>query len=207
MFLGVSFCLLTSCNDFETSIKKAEQEAEKGDHTAQFIVAQHYRKEKKCSVANTWFEKSIAGGNADAMTEFAISYLDGNCVQIDQKKAFKYFKLAADLKDANAQNNLGVSYVTGAGIEKNLKVAFNLFEESAKKGWSEAQYNLGICYAKGIFVKEDLIKAKEWFEKAKIRGVNKKLSKSVERESDNFLRHLDSFNDDSWVGNWYKKGV
>ena len=46
-------------------------------------------------------------------------YAEGRGVSQDYSNALKYFKLAADQKDAIAQYNLGSMYAKGQGVTPN----------------------------------------------------------------------------------------
>jgi len=59
-------------------------------------------------------------GDAHAMGRLGFSYRDGTRgLKKDQKEAFKWFKMAADLKDPPAATSCGVAYINGAGVERN----------------------------------------------------------------------------------------
>ena len=68
----------------------------------------------------TALRAKAAEGNAHAMGRLGFSYRDGTRgLRKDPKEAFKWFKKAADLKDAPAACSCGVAYINGSGVERN----------------------------------------------------------------------------------------
>jgi len=59
-------------------------------------------------------------GDASAMGRLGFAYRDGTRgLAKDDKKAFKYFKKAADLGDPPAATSCGVAYINGSGVPKS----------------------------------------------------------------------------------------
>jgi len=88
------------------------------------------------------------------------------------KKAFEYYKMAADRGDAQGECGAGLCFEEGLDIEKNglthneMK-AFEWYKKASSKGHGEAMYRLGMFYHYGKGkVKKDYTVAKQWYEKA-----------------------------------------
>ncbi|CAB4390485.1 unnamed protein product [Rhizophagus irregularis] len=87
----------------------------------------------------------------------------GNCydkgigTEINKKKAFKLYKIAAEKGENFAQNSLGFLYEYG---------------EAAVKGYVDAQYQLGYCYYEGIGTEIDKANAFEYYKIAAENGNN-----------------------------------
>ena len=65
----------------------------------------------------------------------------------DYKSAFKYWSMAADLRNAEAHYQLALMFALGHGVEQNEAMFLHHSEESAINGHHIARYNLG-CYEK-----------------------------------------------------------
>ncbi|KAI8969117.1 hypothetical protein BDF20DRAFT_916506 [Mycotypha africana] len=76
-------------------------------------------------------------------------YWRGEGVKVDEKTAFRYFQIGAELGDANSQTNLGSMYLNGiAGVAvKNKDKAIEYFKKAAEQENPHAQVNLAIEYA------------------------------------------------------------
>ncbi len=117
-------------------------------------------------------ETQAFGGNAGAQHDLAALYVAGQAgVKQDYKRAFFWFKQAADAGVTNAAYNLGVLYHQGLGTAANLDQALKLYTKAADKGHPDANYNLGIAYIEGIGVPYDPFKAEAYFRKAADKGI------------------------------------
>jgi TPR repeat protein len=94
-------------------------------------------------------EEAAARGEPQANTLIARIYTEGLGVQKDDKKAFEYYRRAADMGDVPGTLALAVSYAEGRGVKKDRKRAGELFEKAALTGNAEANYNLGMLFLKG----------------------------------------------------------
>lgn len=73
---------------------------------------------------------------------------------VNNKKAFSFYKRAAELGDAPAQCNLAVGYLEGLGTKQDLSKGIEWMRKAARKGDAKAQYNLGMVYLDGEGVKK-----------------------------------------------------
>ena len=102
-------------------------------------------------------------GNIRAQSELGDLYLFGEQDnEVDYKKAFYWYKKAADQGDAKSQYNLAIMYLNGYGIEMNKSKAVEYYRKSAEQGDSDSQLQLGIRYLNGEGVSQDLKLAKYW---------------------------------------------
>lgn len=102
-------------------------------------------------------------------------YSEGISVSKDEKKAFYWFKKAAETKflssttkenHATALSNLAMMYEKGLGTKKNSKKAFLLYEKAAELGDIVSQCNLSVMYEEGRGITKDIVKAIHWCKKA-----------------------------------------
>ena len=85
---------------------------------------------------------------------------------INEKEAFKWFKIAAEKGFAAAQSNLGSLYFYGEGVSKNYEKAFEWFKKAAEQGYYLGQHNLAVAYSNGRGVARNFKKAKDLFQKS-----------------------------------------
>lgn len=86
-------------------------------------------------------------GDVNALMTLGYMYLYGlNGVEMNYKKAFEYYKMAADKGDHVAINNLASLYYGGVGVSKNVEKAAELFAQASDLGNIEASLNLAVIY-------------------------------------------------------------
>jgi TPR repeat protein len=86
----------------------------------------------------------------------------------DYAVAYKWFKMAADLKIPLAQNYLGTMYEEGLGVEKNCKRAMEFYLKASSHFMG--QYSIGMVYKKGTCYKKNTKAAIFWFKQAAGQG-------------------------------------
>ena len=84
------------------------------------------------------FKKSADQGYANAQSNLALMYYNGEGVQKDYKQAVEWFKKSANQGNADAQFNLGNMYIYGKGVQKDYKQAAYWFSLSCNGGLKEA---------------------------------------------------------------------
>ena len=109
-------------------------------------------------------------GKSWAQSGLANLYSIGNGVKKNPKRAFDYYKLAADQGDHIAQYNLGTLYEKGQGVTQSAELAFKYYKLSAEQGMAEAQYNVGFAYSKGNLVAQSDTKACKYYALAADQG-------------------------------------
>lgn len=96
--------------------------------------------------------------NLHSLYNKAVSYRS-----TDEKKAFEYYKLAADQGHAKSQNSLGIFYDFGIACEKDQEKAFKYYKLAADQGHARAQCNLAHCYMYGSGCRIDDTEAYKYF--------------------------------------------
>jgi len=76
-------------------------------------------------------------------------YFRGRGVPQDYKKAYEYYKKAANQGDSLAQYELGVMYEVGYGVQENYFLAAGWYLKTAEHGVAAAQYKIAPCTQKG----------------------------------------------------------
>lgn len=119
------------------------------------------------------YTKAVDLGIAEAASNLAVIYRNGDGVTKDEKKAFELYQKAAELGDTLAINALAMYYMTGEVVEKkDEEQAFKYFQQAADKGNAGAMYNVALCYLKGTGVGRDPQKAYDLCKKAAENGSN-----------------------------------
>lgn len=110
-------------------------------------------------------------GDVNAQLTLGYMYLYGEeGVDINYKKAFNYYSMAAVQKDNVAINNLGSLYFSGIGVPKDYIKAATLFDQAAKLGNTEAAVNLAFIYLSGNNVGKNSRAAMDLFKDAAKKG-------------------------------------
>lgn len=107
---------------------------------------------------------------AQSSSDMGVNYLLGRGVRQNNRKAFAYFRKAADEDDVFAQNEVAYMYAAGVGIARNYKKAFEYYKRAANHDLASAQFNLGLLYAKGLGTETNKAQAREWFQKSAAHG-------------------------------------
>lgn len=108
------------------------------------------------SWAQSWskdLEKKAKSGDVAAQVTVGNTYLNGDGVEKNLKKATKWFYLAAKAGNKEAENAL-------------LSFHSKELEKYAKEGNAEAQFCVGEFYYNGTDVEKDLKKAAQWYDMA-----------------------------------------
>ena len=111
---------------------------------------QMYLKEKN----NPWCQVNIG-----------VLYADGHGVAQDYKKAFEWYKKAADQGDEVAMRNIGQLYWVGNGFPKNCDEAMKWFKLAVEKGDVNAMMGIAACYTDPDY-KIDYDEYRKWLNKA-----------------------------------------
>lgn len=77
-------------------------------------------------------------GHSEAPGLLGWMYKSGRGTEIDFKKAFSYYSLAAERGDAIGQCNLAIFYLNGRGVPANRDKAKYWFEQSVNQGYQRA---------------------------------------------------------------------
>jgi len=122
-------------------------------------------------IAVIWLQKSMEGGNIQAVFMLSHCYEMGYGVEQNHYIALELLKTAAEGGHVQAQNRLAICYGKGdLGLPKDEKLAIVWYQKAAEQNYPAAQYNLGIQYLKGNGVEKDIAKAIPWYTRAAERG-------------------------------------
>lgn len=114
---------------------------------------------------------AAANGDALALHEIGMRYMDGRGVSSSFEQAARWYALAAERGFAPAQYRLGNLYEKGLGMPRDLVKARELYERAAIQGNASAMHNLAVLYAMGAEGNIDNDKAAKWFFKAAELGI------------------------------------
>jgi TPR repeat protein len=106
----------------------------------------------------------------DDTKSLGVRYLLGRGVQQDDKKAFYYFRKAANEGDPFAQNELAYLYAAGKGTSQDYIKSLTWYKKAADQGLSSAQYNLGLMYGRGLGTPRNQKEARIWLQKSAAQG-------------------------------------
>ncbi|MBR4902568.1 MAG: SEL1-like repeat protein [Victivallales bacterium] len=116
-----------------------------------------------------YYEESANLGNTEAAFHLGRHYEDGDGVEQDFNKAFKFYYQSADAPFS--QYKVGQFYLEGKGITQDIDLGLKwLFKAVYIEHLPQAQCFLGELYLKGEIVHQDDGKARELLEAAKNAG-------------------------------------
>lgn len=126
--------------DYDSYIQQAEQ----GDHEAQYMIGCYFYKAQKYKDAVEWFRKALDKGQGYIKSRYMLGlcFLAGKGVEQDEAKGIKLLTMMADAGDDDALLELG-KYYRENGRHKD---AFQIFSDLAEKGNAEVQFYLGLYY-------------------------------------------------------------
>jgi TPR repeat protein len=149
--------------------------AEKNEPYAAFVfgllAARGEGQAKNLPLAESWWKKSAAAGNALAQFNLGYLYFTGVLGAQDLAGARANWTKAARQKQPDALYGLGVMNSNGLGGAADMKAAVKNYQEAAALGHPLAEYELGLAYLEGREVATDKKKAREFFEKAAGKGM------------------------------------
>jgi TPR repeat protein len=85
-----------------------------------------------------WYRRAADLGNASAQFNLAVSYDEGDGVEVDHVKAFELYQKAAAQDHPAAQFNLAISYLEGEGVKKNEDKGVEWLRRAADQGYEQA---------------------------------------------------------------------
>lgn len=132
-------------------------------------------------------------GAADAQYKLGKCYYEGNNVEKNGSKAFKYASMSANQRNAAGENLLGSCYCNGIGVAQNYFKAVEWYQKAADQSLDKAQYNLGCCYDEGEGVVQNYADAYYWYKKAADQGNKAAIEKCNDAD---FLAKVKNSNED-----------
>lgn len=88
----------------------------------------------------------------------------------DFKKAYDWYKQAAENGFKHSQHKLGLMLEKGSGVKKDVSKALHWFTKAAQNGHIISQYFLGMKFMNGEDVNKDIKEAVKWLNKCAKRG-------------------------------------
>jgi TPR repeat protein len=140
--------------------------------------------EKNLKKAVECFQKAAQQNVKESFYSLGVCFeYGGSGIDIDEKKALEYYKIAADVKThnyAHAQYKMARCYhLKRLGLKKDEKKAFEYYKLAASQNHKKAQYNLGVYYDDGGFIHSSMYEIDELDEKGKN---SRKMMKSLTLE-------------------------
>ena len=110
-------------------------------------------------------------GFAFAQDRLARMYYEGVWVPQNFKKAFYWFREAAEQDYALSQYTLASMYHEGEGVDPDPTQAFPWVRRSAEQGYVPAKYSLARAYQRGGGVNQNLGEALKWMRESAEQGL------------------------------------
>ena len=112
-------------------------------------------------------QRQASSGSAVAQAELGLRYQQGEGVVQDVKKAFYWFKKAAEQGNPIGLEEVGTAYYRGDGVAHDNQKAIYWWKQAAEKDKSSAMWWLGYIYSReNDHVTMDKKQACEWFKRA-----------------------------------------
>ncbi len=149
---------------------RLETRARSGIAQAQTVFGLELESENKFAEAVSWYRKAAAQGEANAMRNLGVCYLDGKGLTKEPAEAANWFRKAADLGNQDAPDDLGDLYLEGIGVTKDEAAAAGWYRKGAERGDGNAMNSLAASYWKGQGVAKSPRDAINWWKKAADTG-------------------------------------
>lgn len=156
--------------DPEMAIAFFKIAAELGHMLAQMAVGSYYYALNDCYEAIKWIGMAAELGNAEALFNMGIFYLEGMGCDQDMEKCASYLHRAARRRHPEAQFAYADLLANGWGVEQDEKRAVKWYLDAAENGHVEAMYRLGEIYEEGRGTNVDLAAAAKWYNAACEKG-------------------------------------
>ena len=119
-----------------------------------------------------WFEKAAKKGDAEAQTYLGDFYYGefGDLFE-DEKKAYKWYKKAADQNFPHGIYLLSQCYLLGDGVAEDESKYISLLKKAADAGCANAHYDLAMEYNDGKHLPKDMAKYFHYFTLAADAGI------------------------------------
>lgn len=121
--------------------------------------------------ARSWLAQSASQGRPRSQMLLAYLLMNGHGGPVDEPRATRLYRLAADQGDVDAQNNLGEINEMGRGVSPNPGEALRWYQSAAERGLGSAQFNAGRLLAIGAGNKKDPAKARALLLQAEGNGI------------------------------------
>ncbi len=147
------------------------------------------------ATAMTIYRQLAERGDADAITQIAKMYAEGQGVAFNAAEAAKWYRVASDQYNAlaaydhgnyaralefyrpladkgqlMAEYMLGMMYANGQAVPQDYSEAMKWLRKAADEGEAKAQFNVGVLYIKGLGTPKDPAEASKWYRRAADQG-------------------------------------
>ena len=109
------------------------------------------------------YRKAAVQGNALALYNLGVLYLEGSGVTRDVVQSASLLSAAAARNVSAAQYLLGTLHVKGEGVQRDPQKAFVLFSEAAAAGHIDATEAVAECYFRGLGIPRHMRMAAHFF--------------------------------------------
>lgn len=116
------------------------------------------------------FLKFARANNPIAFLNLGYCYDEGISFRRNRRKAFYFYKAAANAGLVQAELNVAIFFEKGIGTKTNKKKAFEFYKLAADKKNTEAINSLGWCFLNGQGTKKNYTQAMRLFKKAAKRN-------------------------------------
>jgi localization factor PodJL len=141
--------------------------AERGDPSAQFIVATRYLDgegvTQDVTRAAHWYQKAALAGLAPAQYRLATLFERGRGVPKDTATAFIWYERAAAQGNVKAMHNAAVIAAGTEAGKPNYDTAHKWFLAASQNGLKDSQFNLAVLYERALGTKANVDEALFWY--------------------------------------------
>ncbi len=141
--------------------------AERGEASAQFIVATRYLDgegvTQDVTRAAHWYQKAARAGLAPAQYRLATLFERGRGVPKDTATALIWYERAAAQGNVKAMHNAAVIAAGTEAGKPNYDLAYKWFLAASQNGLKDSQFNLAVLYERALGTKANVDEALFWY--------------------------------------------
>jgi localization factor PodJL len=141
--------------------------AERGEASAQFIVATRYLDgegvTQDVTRAAHWYQKAALAGLAPAQYRLATLFERGRGVPKDTATALVWYERAAAQGNVKAMHNAAVIAAGTEAGKPNYELAYKWFLTASRNGLKDSQFNLAVMYERALGTKANVDEALFWY--------------------------------------------
>ena len=151
----------------ELGSEELRSAAERGDASAQFIVATRYLDgegvTQDVTRAAHWYQKAARAGLAPAQYRLATLFERGRGVPKDTATALIWYERAAAQGNVKAMHNAAVIAAGTEAGKPNYDTAYKWFLAASQNGLKDSQFNLAVLYERALGTKANVDEALFWY--------------------------------------------
>ena len=141
--------------------------AERGDASAQFIVATRYLDgegvPQDVTQAAHWYQKAALSGLAPAQYRLATLFERGRGLPQDAAAALIWYQRAAEQGNVKAMHNAAVLAAGTEAGKPDYDIAYKWFLAASQNGLKDSQFNLAVLYERALGTKANVDEALFWY--------------------------------------------